>query len=121
MTGNVAAESLGSVHTALAHATRLLQQQPQLAADQALEILRAIPGEPRALLVLGAARRLTGQLEAALAILEPLSREQPRAAAVFLELGAALGEASRSAAAVVALRRALQLTPESPDGWRMLA
>jgi predicted Zn-dependent protease len=121
MTGNVAAESLGSVHTALAHATRLLQQHPQLAADQALEILRAIPGEPRALLVLGAARRLTGQLEAALAILEPLSREQPRAAAVFLELGAALGEASRSAEAVVALRRALQLAPESPDGWRLLA
>ena len=121
MTGNVAAESLGSVHTALAHATRLLQQQPQLAADQALEILRAIPGEPRALLVLGAARRLTGQLEAALAILEPLSREQPRAAAVFLELGAALGEASRSAEAVGALRRALQLAPESPDGWRLLA
>jgi predicted Zn-dependent protease len=120
MTGH-AAESVGSVQQALAHATQLLQKNPQLAAEQATEILRAIPGEPRALLVLGVARRLTGQLEAALGILEPLSREQPRAAAVHLELGAALGEANRTPEAITALRHALQLKPDSHDGWRLLA
>ncbi|HEY2339700.1 MAG TPA: hypothetical protein VGH75_04155, partial [Steroidobacteraceae bacterium] len=91
MIGDVATESVGSVQQALAHATQLLQKNPQLAAQQATEILRAVPGEPRALLVLGAAQRLSGDLQGALGILVPLSREQPRAAAVHLELGAALG------------------------------
>jgi predicted Zn-dependent protease len=117
----IATESHGSVQTALAHATRLLRQDPRLAEEQAAEILRAVPGEPRARLVLGAARRLTGQLASALSILEPLAREQPRAIAVHLELGAALGEAGRGADAIGALRYALQLQPESPDGWRLLA
>jgi predicted Zn-dependent protease len=120
MSGSTA-ETHGSVQTALAHATRLLQKDPQLAEQQANEILRAVPGEPRARLVLGAARRLTGQLAAALDILEPLAREQPRATPVHLELGAALGEAGRAAEAIAALRHALQLQPESPDGWRLLA
>ncbi|HTT43551.1 MAG TPA: sulfotransferase [Steroidobacteraceae bacterium] len=120
MSGN-AAESHGSVQTALAHATRLLQQDPRLAEEQAAEILRAVPGEPRARLVLGAARRLSGQLASALSILEPLAREQPRATAVHLELGAALGEASRCEESIRALRHALQLNPDSPDGWRLLA
>jgi len=116
-----AVDPVGSLQTALAHATRLLQQDPRLAAEQADEILRAVPAEPRARLVLGAARRISGDPDSALAILEPLSREQPRAAAVFLELGAALGEAGRIGDAVKALRRALLLQPGSPDGWRLLA
>ncbi|MBV9726270.1 MAG: sulfotransferase [Gammaproteobacteria bacterium] len=116
-----ATEPVGSVDVALAHARQLLQKDPQLAAEQASEVLRVVPGEPRAQLVLGAARRLTGRLEAALEILERLAQEQPRAAAVHLELGAALGEANRSQEAIPALRRALQLQPDSPDGWRLLA
>src|SRR5215475_1638667 len=116
-----AAQPVGSVEVALAHAAQLLQKDPQLAAEQATEILRVLPGEPRAQLVLGAARRLTGRLEAALDILERLAREQPRAAVVYLELAAALGEANRSPEAIAALRRALQLQPDSPDGWRLLA
>src|SRR5882762_2260366 len=118
MGGDVAAEPVGSLQMALAHATRLLQQDPRLAAEQAAEILRALPAEPRARLVLGAAHRLTGQLQAALEVLEPLAREQPRAAAVHLELGTALGEANRAHEATAALRRAVQLQPDSPDGWR---
>ncbi|MBS0364319.1 MAG: sulfotransferase [Proteobacteria bacterium] len=116
-----AAEPVGTLQLAVAHATRLLQQDPRLAAEQADEILKAVPAEPRARLVLGAARRLTGDPEAALRILEPLAAEQPRAAPVFLELGTALGEAGRGAEAVNALRHAVQLQPSSPDGWRLLA
>src|SRR5215469_14407503 len=119
VSGATSTDPTGAV--ALAHAAQLLQKDPQMAAEQATEILRVIPGEPRAQLVLGAARRLTGRLEAALDILERLAREQPRAAPVHLELGAALGEANRSPEAIAALRRALQLQPDSPDGWRLLA
>ena len=119
MTGNVAAESVGSVHTALAHATRLLQQHPQLAAEQALEILRAIPEEPRARLVLGAARRLTGELAAALHILEPLAREQSGSpAAISNSPSRAARPGRRVSEAITSLRRALQLKPDSADAWR---
>ena len=121
MSDGGAVEPVGSVDLALAHARRLLEKSPPLAAEQAGEILRALPGEPRARLVLGAAQRLTGQLQAALDVLEPLAREQPRAAAVHLELGAALGEAGRGPEAITALRRAVALKPDLADGWRLLA
>jgi predicted Zn-dependent protease len=106
---------------ALAHARALLGRDARLAAQQAGEILKAAPAHPYALLILGAAHRIAGQTQAALAVLEPLSREQPRAAAVHLELGATLGEADRVAEAVAALRRALLLKPDLPDAWRLLA
>jgi predicted Zn-dependent protease len=114
-------EPLGTLEVALAHAERLLAKDPGLAAQQAVEILRAVPGHPRARLVLGAAQRLAGQTQAALEVLEPLAREQAHAAAVHLELGIARGEAGRAGEAVAALRRALQLKPDSPDAWRVLA
>jgi predicted Zn-dependent protease len=121
MSGSVAAEPVGSLDVALAHAKRLLPKDPRLAAEQALEILRTVPAEPRARLILGAAYRITGRLQAALELLEPLARVQPRAAAVHLELGAALGEAGRAREAAAVLRHALQLQPDSPDAWRLLA
>lgn len=121
MSGEAVAEPVGSLQVALAHATRLLQSDPRTAAVQATEILKVIPSEPRARLVLGAAHRLNGELDVALGLLESLAREQPRAAPVFLELGAALGEAGRPQDAIKAFRRALHLQPGSPDGWRLLA
>ncbi len=119
MTG--ASEPVGTLDVALAHATRLLARDPRLAAEQALEVLKVTPGHPRARLILGAARRIAGQTQAALELLAPLAREQPEAAPVHLELGAALGEAGRADEAVASLRCALLLKPDSPDGWRLLA
>jgi predicted Zn-dependent protease len=106
---------------ALAHARRLLTRDARLAGQQAGEILKAVPAHPYARLILGAAHRITGQTRAALAVLEPLAAEQPNLAPVFLELGAALGEAGRARDAGAALRRAVQLKPDAPDGWRLLA
>lgn len=106
---------------ALAHAARLLARKPGLAAEQALEILKVVPHHPRARLILGAAHRIAGQTHAALEVLEPLSREHPESAPVHLELGIALGETGRGSDAVAALRHALRLKPDSPDGWRILA
>jgi tetratricopeptide (TPR) repeat protein len=121
MSGESAAAPVGSLEVALAHAKHLLGQSPLLAAEQAQEILRVAPGDPRARLILGVAQRLAGQLQAALALLEPLAQEQPRAASVHLELGMALAEAGRTSEAVEALRHAVKLRPDLPDGWRLLA
>ena len=114
-------EPVGTLDLALAHAARLLERDPRLAAQQAGEILKVVPGHPRARLVLGAAHRIAGHTQAALEVLEPLAREQPQSAPVQLELGIARGEAGQGNAAVAALLQALRLQPDSPDAWRLLA
>jgi predicted Zn-dependent protease len=114
-------EPVGTLEVALAHAERLLERDPGLAAEQAGEILKVVPGHPRARLVLGAAHRLAGRTQAALEVLEALARQHPRSAPVHLELGIARGEAGRAFEAAAALRHALLLKPDSPDAWRLLA
>jgi tetratricopeptide (TPR) repeat protein len=119
--GSGAAEPVGSVDVALAHAGRLLSRDPVLAAEQAEEILKAVPGHPGATLILGIARRCGGDPSGALAALEPLAAGQPRWAAGHFELGLTLGALGRGDEAVAALRRSLQLSPDQPDAWRALA
>jgi tetratricopeptide (TPR) repeat protein len=116
-----APQPLGTLQVALGHARQLLAKDPELAAQQALEILEVAPGHPLARLVLGAAHRICGRTHAAIELLLPLAREQTGAAPVQLELGIALGEAGRTQEAVGALRRALLLKPDSADAWRVLA
>ena len=116
-----AAERMGTVEAALEHAKRLLENNPELAAQQAHEILSVLPGLPQARLVLGAAHRRAGRPRAALEVLEPLAGEQANAAPVHLELGIARAEAGEVHGAVAALRRAVSLQPKSADGWRLLA
>jgi hypothetical protein len=53
-----APEPVGTLAVALAHAARLLEKSPQLAAEQASEILKSAPTHPLATLLLGVARRL---------------------------------------------------------------
>jgi predicted Zn-dependent protease len=118
---NSASIAVGTPDVALAHAARLLEKDPALAAEQAGEILKAVPGHPHARLILGKALRLAGQTSEALTVLERLAVEQPHSAPVHLELGIARGEAGRGSAAVAALRHALQLKPDSADAWRVLA
>ena len=116
-----ASEPVGTLDTALAHAVRLLERDPVLAADQAGEILKIVPGHPQARLIIGQSRRLRGETAAALEVLEPLALEQPRAAVVHFELGVARGEAGAYEAAAESLRRATQLKPDFADAWGTLA
>ena len=62
---------VGTLEVALAHAERLLAAEPALAAEQATEILTAVPGQPVATLLLGISRRLTGDVADAIGVLEP--------------------------------------------------
>ncbi|HEY5718747.1 MAG TPA: sulfotransferase [Gammaproteobacteria bacterium] len=114
-------DRVGTLEVALAHARRLLDTDPALAAEQATEILRAVPDHPVATLLLGVARRLGGDAPAALAVLRPLAGRQPDSAAAHYELGLTLGAARQGEAAVAALRRALDLKPDLGDAWRALA
>ncbi len=114
-------EPLGTVQTALDHAFRLLETRPLLAAEQASEILKTVPGHRVALLLLGAARRKSGQTEEALAVLRRLCDADPRWAPAQQELGQTLAAAGQSEAAIEALRRAVALQPESPSACLALA
>ncbi len=111
----------GTLETALAHAARLLATQPQLAAQQAGEILRVVPDSAPARLILGQARRSLGQTADAIAILEPLAREQPGSALARFELGNAYSMAGRLAEAIQAFEAATRIKPDWPDVWRVLA
>jgi tetratricopeptide (TPR) repeat protein len=106
---------------AIDHAKRLLEKDPELAAEQAREILNVDPAHATARLILGAAQRRAGRAAQALAVLEALGRELPNAVAVYLELGVARAEAGLLHEAIAALRRAVKLKPASADGWRLLA
>jgi predicted Zn-dependent protease len=55
-----AAEPVGTLEVALAHASRLLALKPAIAAEQAREILKVVPRQPQALALLGFARAMTG-------------------------------------------------------------
>ena len=113
-------EPVGTLDVALAHAEKLLVSQPGLAAEQAREILGAVPNHPAATLLLAMARRRSNDVADALRILEPLAASQPRWAAAQRELGLALGDAGRGEEAVAALRTAVRLQPTMADAWRAL-
>ena len=109
------------VDVALQRVSALLRSDPALAVREAKAILRVAPGQPVAALFLAMALRQLGDLQGALAILEPLSRRQQEAAAVQYELGVTLGLAGRRDAALASLRRAVKLKPDLGKAWRLIA
>jgi tetratricopeptide (TPR) repeat protein len=117
---NSAAEPTGTLEVALAHTQRLLQSNAAMAAEQAAEILKAAPNHPVATLLLGVARRRSGDAIAALESLQPLVASQPNWAAAHYELGLALGQSGHPGAGLTALRRAVELRPNMPDAWRAI-
>ena len=110
MTGTEATAH-ATLDVALSQAANLLSLDPALARAQADEILRAAPGHPIALMLLGAALRRQGDFAAARAVLEPLARSQPRAPQVHVELGLLLAAAGETEAAMAVLSRAITLKP----------
>ena len=120
MVSHTTPEPVGTLAVALDHTRRLLSARPDLAEAQAREILTAVPGHPEALLLLGVALRLKGDLPAAEAVLSPLAGAHPKAAAVRFELGLTLAARGQARAAVAALRQAASLDPQAPHIWRAL-
>jgi tetratricopeptide (TPR) repeat protein len=113
-------EPTGSLDQALAHASRLLATNPELAGEQATEILKVVHNHPMALLVLGASHSARGNAQQAVEILGPLARANLNWALAHLELGIALGRVGRGEHAVKALQRAVALKPDLPQAWLAL-
>lgn len=113
-------EASGSLDSALEQAAKLLRVDPGLAAEQAREILAVVPAYPPALLLLASARRLMGDLQAALLQLEVLAREHPTWIAAHFECGLALAAVGRGEEAIACFRRTVELKPEHAEAWRLL-
>jgi tetratricopeptide (TPR) repeat protein len=116
----VSPEPTGTLEVAVAHAMRLLTTRPQLAAEQAAEILKAVPGHPPALLIQGAAARASGDVTRALEILDGITRQRPQWSPAWYELGLARFFAGKSEQAIAALREAVRLKPTFTQAWLAL-
>jgi tetratricopeptide (TPR) repeat protein len=104
----------GTLAMALANATKLLSLRPALAEEQAGEILKVVPGEPRALLLLGRARWAQGNDAGARQVLEPLARAHAELADAHYALAEILRARGEDAAADRAYARALKASTRNP-------
>ncbi|MEQ1780990.1 MAG: sulfotransferase [Hyphomonadaceae bacterium] len=113
-------EETGPVSVALAHGWSLVNDQPELAHEQAGEILKVAPGNRDARLLEAAAFRQLGNLEqsrAAFATLEREGRLWPRA---MFELGLLRYRESRLDDAISLIGSALRNGLKLPNAWRLL-
>jgi tetratricopeptide (TPR) repeat protein len=106
---------------AIANAVNLLRSNPVAAEHQARELLKFLPHDARAFLVIGAARRRLGDLEAAKRILSDVARVKHQSADAHFELGLTLGQAGDRDGAIRALRRALDLETDFAEAWLALS
>jgi tetratricopeptide (TPR) repeat protein len=114
------AEQTGTLAAALAQAGKLLGPRPDLAAEQAREILRAAPDHAQALFILAAALRAQGDAAQAREILDRLVKALPNSADAHCELGLALSDLGDSKGAIAMLTRATHINGKHAQAWRAL-
>jgi tetratricopeptide (TPR) repeat protein len=117
---NAASEPSATLAGAYAHATRLLASRPDLAAEQAREILATVGAHPPTELLLAQAEAMSGASGAALARLQALAARHPGWGAPLLELGLIQARLGDGTAAIAALRAAVARTPALPQAWLAL-
>ena len=114
-------EPSGTLEVAMARASSLLNADPKLAAEQASEILNAVPDYPPATLLLASAHRRSDQARTALDLLEPLIKAQAKWVPAHFEYALALSGTGQGDKAILALRKTLELSPRHHEAWRHLA
>jgi tetratricopeptide (TPR) repeat protein len=109
-----ATEPAGTVEQALAHASQLLERSPELAAEQAAEILKVAPRDARALLLLGLAQGALGQGETAVAALRRAVLLAPGLGDAWRTLADHLTAMGDTAGADAAFARYIQCSTRDP-------
>jgi tetratricopeptide (TPR) repeat protein len=105
----------GNLATALANAAKLLAVRPALAEEQANEILKVVPGNPDAVLVLARARRAQGNDAGARQVLERFTRAFPDFAGAHYELGELFTAMGETRLADDAYARAIKASVHNPQ------
>jgi tetratricopeptide (TPR) repeat protein len=111
----------GTLSVALTHGFSMLASAPALAAEQATEILKILPKEAQAYVLLGAARRRLGDANGAIGALNQATKLSPLAAEAILERGLAEAAAGESRRALNSVAHALNLDARFVNAWRILA
>lgn len=114
-------ETAADLQTALSHTAKLLESSPSLAAVQAQEILRVVPGQANALLFYALAQGKLGHAQVAVDCLARLCSQQPEWAVAHYELGLALGRTGQGDKALLSLKKTLALVPGLAKAWLSLA
>ena len=110
----------GDLQIALKNAADLLAHDPQLAEEQAHEILKVYPDTVAAERILASAFRLQKMPQKGLDILEPLLAGQSDSAEFLHEIAQCLGGVGRGDDAISALRSAVKIDPEHTPAWQSL-
>jgi tetratricopeptide (TPR) repeat protein len=113
-------ESPQPLWVVLAMAADQLGAAPEEVERLTLDVLKRIPGQQHALMLLVTARKARGDTAGARTLLEVMADERPEIAAIHFELGALLDEMGESKAAIRALSRLVALEPKHPSAWRLL-
>jgi tetratricopeptide (TPR) repeat protein len=113
-------EQTGTLAAALAQAAKMLGPRPDLAAEQAREILKVAPGHAQALFLLASALRMQGEAREALPILETLVRALPNSADAHHELGLARSDLGDTKGAIEMLTKATRINGKHAHAWRAL-
>lgn len=114
----------GTLDVALGHTQRLLEQNPAMAAEQAREILRVVPAQPRALALLGHALAALGRRDEAIAALRQATTHDPDTPDAWRTLGDQLmlaGDRAGADAAYAGHVRASVYDPELRQAATALA
>ena len=113
-------EETGPVSVALAHGWTLVNEQPQLAREQAGEILKVVPGDREARLLDAAALRQLGELDRSSASFDALARDGRLWPRATFELGLLRYREGRLDDAMSLVGSALRDGLKLPNAWRLL-
>ena len=108
------AEPVGTLEVALAHASRLLAARPAAAAEQAGEILKVVPRQPQAFLILGLARAAAGDVEGSIDALTRAVSLRPDLPDAWLALADQLRERGDGQSADRAYARYIKAATRDP-------
>jgi tetratricopeptide (TPR) repeat protein len=111
---NAPTEKTGTLEFALANAARLLEREPSLAAQQAQEILKVVPGNSPALFLLARAFGASGRGDDAIALLRQITEREPDHPEAWRLLADHLLATGDSAAADAAYLRHVRASARNP-------
>ena len=110
----------GDLQVALRNATDLLAHDPQLAEEQAQEILKVYPDTVEAKRILATAYRLQKMPQKGLDLLAPMLAGQSGSADFLHEIAQCQGGVGRGDDAIETLRKAVAIDPKHAGAWQSL-
>lgn len=118
---SVVTKQANDLQTAISHTSKLLESKPELALIQAQEILRVVPDQANALMLLAASQTKLGNAQQAIDTLIILCKKHTAWPAAHYELGLLFVRVGQGDKALAAFKNCLKLKKDLPKVWLALA